>query len=305
MVERSETAEAVLDKKISGKCNEAILISGGARSGTTIMGKIVHSFQNVEYVFEPPMLFSLFSLLGYLTESQWKLLYETYLYEEFLMNALAGRGINLNRSDDSSIYHAKSESAIERRLAQSLRKVDAERLAETTVIAYKMPDVVPFLPQLKRYYPGTRMILMTRKAPEVFNSLLEKGWYRDEVLRQENVIWPNRFLNGMRIPFWVDSADDEAWCGMDELNRVAYYYLRVNETLSGIPDKIQIRYDDLVSQSEAAARSLAGQLGLMFGEKTAEVLKTVERKRKENNCPALSRLKPAIREQAEHYSRLS
>ena len=64
-----------LDKKISKKCNEAIIISGGARSGTTIIGKVLHSLKNVEYAFEPPALFALFPLINDLPKKIWKLLY--------------------------------------------------------------------------------------------------------------------------------------------------------------------------------------------------------------------------------------
>ena len=76
------------------KCNKAVLISGSARSGTTILAKILHSFKNVELAFEPPVLYSLFALLPELEEKQWRLLYETHLYEEFFRDALSGRAIN-------------------------------------------------------------------------------------------------------------------------------------------------------------------------------------------------------------------
>jgi len=43
----------------SDKVNSSILISGVARSGTTIVGKLISSFDGVEYSFEPPMMFTL------------------------------------------------------------------------------------------------------------------------------------------------------------------------------------------------------------------------------------------------------
>jgi hypothetical protein len=287
------------------KCNEAILISGGARSGTTILGKIMHTFQDVEYSFEPPMLFSLFPLLPVLPEHHWKLLYESYLYEEFLMNALAGRGLNCNRADDSSIYNVKKGKLIESRLRQSLRKADAEELAKKSQIAYKMPDVVPFLPQLKRYYSGTWIVIMTRKAPEVFNSILEKAWFSTKALKEKNLIWPNRIVNGLKVPFWVDGKDYQDWCEMDELQRTAYYYLRVNESLKNIPGCIRIRYDDLIEDPKAITKLLTERLNLAWGDKTDHILSTVSRTRKYRNYKILNKLEPEIREQVEYYSSMS
>ena len=81
------------------------------------------------------------------------------------MNSLAGRGVNYNRIDDSSIYKVKPEQLIEGRLNTSLRKVDAERFARKSQLAYKTPDIAPFLPQLKKYYPETKIIVTLREAP--------------------------------------------------------------------------------------------------------------------------------------------
>ena len=291
-----------LDRHIYNKCNDCIVISGSARSGTTIVGKIIHSFDNVEYTFEPPLLYSLFPLILELDEDYWKLLYETYLYEEFLVSALSGRGINCNREDDSSIYRVKSEKLINERLSKSLRKIEGEKLAQKSRIAYKMPDVVPFIYRLKEYYPGTTVLIVLRKAPYVFNSLLEKGWFSDRTLREENVVWPNRFLDGMRIPFWVAPEDDEYWCEMDELHRIAYYYISVNKPVEKISDCITVKYDDLIEGPLGTAKLLARKLGLHFGDKTLEILDTVKRTQKSRDMTILEKLKPQVRKQVEYYS---
>jgi hypothetical protein len=294
-----------LDDYISEKCGKAIVVSGSARSGTTIIGKIIHTFQDVEYVHEPPMLFSLFGLISEIDENHWRLLYETYLYEEFLMNALAGRSLNCNRADDSSIYHVKSQRWLEERQNKSLRKVDAELLARNSSLSYKMPDVVPFLPLLNEYYPGTRIIMMLREAHDVFSSLLEKGWFKDETLREKNIIWPNRFLKGIRIPFWVDPADDEKWVEMDELHRIAYYYVRVNQPVEKLTDCIKVKYSDLVKDPRETVRSLAKELNITWGEKTDDVLNGVSRKRTTADYSILKNLDPKTREEVEYFSNIS
>jgi len=291
-----------LDSYAYDKCNDGIVISGSARSGTTIVGNIIHSFKNVEYAFEPPLLYSLLPLISELNEDHWKLLYETYLYEEFLMSAISGRGINCNRMDDSSIYKVKSEKLINERLSKSLRKIDGEKLAQKSRIVYKMPDVVPFLCRLKEYYPGTTVLIVLRKATYVFNSLLEKGWFSDKMLKEENLIWPYRCLNGIRIPFWVTSGDDKSWCEMDELHRIAYYYISVHSPVEKIPNCITVKYDDLIENPLNTAKLMAEKLKLNFGDKTFEILDTVKRTQKNRHMAILDKLNPQVRKQVERYS---
>jgi len=159
----------------SSVVENSILVTGSARSGTTIMGKLIHSLANVEYVFEPPMLFSLYAMMNKLPKDQWQLLYETYLYEEFLVNSLAGRSLNCNKADDSSIYRVKGEKEINDRLSASRCKSDIERYCEQYTVAYKLPDIIPFVPKIIEFYPNMRVIVMLRDGVGVINSLIKKN----------------------------------------------------------------------------------------------------------------------------------
>ena len=291
-----------LDKRIYDKCNNTIIITGAARSGTTILGKIIHSFKNVEYAFEPPILVSLFSLIYVISEQNWKLLYETYLYEDFLLNALAGRNLNCNRVDDSSIYKVKKESEIKNRQSISLSKIEAENSMLSHQIAWKMPDIVPFVPKLKEYYPKTKVIAITRRAPEVIISLVEKKWHTIETLNKQNLIWPNRFINSIRIPFWVKKEDDILWFEMNELDRCAYHYLRMNEAIKDIPNCKIIKYDELITNPSGTMEKLSKEFQLSWGEKTDEIIRVVKRTKKDRDVKILEKISSPLREKVEHFS---
>ena len=265
-----------LDSNIYDKCNKAVVITGGARNGTTILGKIVHSFENIEYSFEPPTLYSVFALMDQIDQNSWKLLYETYLYEEFFMNALAGRNLNCNLADDSSIFKVWPESKIKTRQKESLGKYAAEKNTKHKTIVYKIPDIVPFIPKLIEYYPNTRIITITRSAPEVINSLIQKSWFTDKTLTEENLNWPNSFSNSLRIPFWVEVKDHEAWCLMNELHRCAYYYIRMTEAIRKIDNQITIKYSDLVVDTFGVVKKLAQELDCEWGEKTKSIIDSVQ-----------------------------
>jgi len=292
-----------LDKNIYDKCNEAIIITGTHRSGTTIMGKIINSCERVEYSFEPPMLFTLLPLINFLNEKDWKILYETYLYEELLVYSLAGRSINCNRIDDSSIYLVKGADEIESRLSRSLKKEKAIELALSSRIAYKMPIVGHLMPKLKKYYPGSKIVVMHRNAVDVFNSILGKGWFSSESLGKSNIKWwPFCKMKGVKVPCWIDPGDFDEWNAMDELHKTAYYYIMVNKSLKDILESILIEYDKLVADPVAETNSLFKKLNLQKGKKTDKLIANISRTNKQRDYEILSKLRPNVREEVEYYS---
>ena len=155
----------------NNKVNNSIIIIGSGRSGTSILGNIIHSFKNVEYAYEPPTLEILFPMIDEMPKDIWKQIYEIFLYEEFLHKAIAGRNINLNRNDISCIYNVKSKEEIETRLSKSFTRFEIEGLIDNKVIAYKYVGSFNIL-KLIDYYPGTRIIEVYRDPNSTINSIV-------------------------------------------------------------------------------------------------------------------------------------
>ncbi len=285
----------------SEKVANAIMVTGSGRSGTTILGKVIHSFKNVEYAFEPPMMYGLLPLIGDMPESQWKLLYETYLYEELLINALAGRSINCNRADDSSIYSVKGAHEIDGRINRSLGKWEAESMVGNYTIAYKVPSAMPFLPRLVEYYPAMRIVVIKRGAVETINSLMKKDWFSDENISTSQ-IWPFRVKGDGKIPFWVKDGDDDYWLSLNSIDRCAYYYVRVNEDLNRVPDRIELEYENLLKDPEAIIQRLANKLGLQFGEKTNEIVQSIKPTIQSRDMGLMDKITPDLAERVRLYS---
>lgn len=275
---------------------EAIFISGVARSGTTILGKAIHSMDEVEYAFEPSLLFSLIPLLNNFHQDDWKLLFETYLYEDFIINAIAGRSINCNKSDDSSIYRVKNDEDIENRLNISLSKVMAISMVRNKTLALKMPDMAPFFPKIKVLYPHMRMIVMRRNAGDVINSLMQKKWFSNEMLDQ-GLVWPFDNSYSVNIPFWVKKCDYDYWLGLTEIDRCAYYYIKMNENFNGFSNYTFINYDDLLENPSLIISNLASELGLSYGEKTKEIINSIHRTNSVRDISILSQVSISLREE--------
>jgi hypothetical protein len=290
--------------KAKKKVNNAILLTGCARNGTTIMGKIIHSFELVEHVHEPPMLFSLVPLIDKMPREIWKLLYETYLYEEFLINAVSGRAINCNKSDDSSIYRVKTFEDVERRLEKTIRKNEAEKKASECVIFYKMPDIVPFVPKICEYYPGLTVVIMKRDAVGVLNSIIAKGWFSQEN-EDKNLVWPFKRYRGSKVPFWVDENDMDLWISLSEIDRCAYYYIRSNAAMHRIPSRIEISYEQFVGNPERIVLNVSKILKLTFGKKTRDIIRSVSPTKCDRNKRIVDEVCSLFRDRVKHFSEIS
>lgn len=290
-----------LSSKANRFCSDAILISGSARSGTTLVGSLVHSMQRVEYVFEPPTLIALLSLINNLDESHWKLLYEAYLYEEFLLNSVAGRAINCNTADDSSIYKVKSKQEIELRLRIHSTRKTTQQNSTGSVIAFKIPDVIYMIPKLKEYYPSMRVIVVLRDAIDTLNSLIAKKWFSLET-QNSDLIWPFKIYEGVKLPYWVKDGEEADWVAMAELDRAAYYYIRVNEKVTNISKRIEIKYSDLMHSPQKEIERIAEILNLNFGQKTKEIIKGIARTNVPRNQQILSGIRSDLKDKVIFYS---
>ncbi|XPV76196.1 MAG: hypothetical protein ACNI27_16545 [Desulfovibrio sp.] len=292
-----------IDPTSNNLCETPILISGSARSGTTIIGKLLHTMKGVEYNYEPPVLFSLFATISDIPTCLFKLYYETYLYEEFFVNSIAGRFINCNTVDDTSIHQVKTAEEISKRLDGSLRKDEVKSTIDNPQIIYKMPDIVPMITKLLDIYPRTRTLIMRRDALGVFHSIKKKGWFSDEVLKKESRIWPFRFIDNsqIKIPFWVPVNQSEFWVSASEVDRIGLYYLNTNSEYDFDPSLI-VHYGDLVEKPRKTMNKIMDTFGLTAGGKTEEILATISNNRKKPSKKIFDEMSPDIREKVLYWS---
>jgi len=289
-----------ISKKARKVVDQSILITGSARSGTSIVNTLVHSLNGIESEFEPPMLFSLIPMIGKMDNVQWTMLFETYLYEDVFIPALSGRRINLNRYDDSSIWKAKDETAIADRLSQSWSKKDAVEKSTKHRLAFKMPDIVPFLKSIKTHYPGMKLITTRRDYRTTLSSLMKKGWFSTEVLDTGSV-WPFSCHENQCIPYWVDEQDHSYWTGMTELERCAYYFIKMNEGLMLMPERHDVWYEDLIEKPENVISRISCYLNASTTPITTKVLETIS-PRANNDDLDCSGLAKSIIEKMEYFS---
>lgn len=259
--------------------DKMIIIGGSARSGTTIMGKLINSLDKTEYMFEPPMLESLLLKKDELKNESLKELLQFYFFDNFLLDALAGRNINLNTNDDSCILHVKSEEDIKNRQNKSFSRVELEELVLSTTFSFKLPEIVFFIDVINELFPQNKKILMHRNPNDVINSIVQKKWFSNEYLNvnHSSQIFAIEIIDNIKVPYWVKETDKQFWVNTTELNRCAYYYKRISEEiLNNASNSIIVDYGKFIKSPDELFKKIVDSLSFEYGEKTQEVLNTVK-----------------------------
>lgn len=265
-----------LSPDIKKKTRKTILITGSARSGTSIFGKLFGSLERTEYFFEPPTLFSLFSIINLIPTIQAELLFETFIYEELLVGSLSGRNINLRRQDASSIRHIKCGVEIKRRLQQLARKREINTDMITPVL--KIPDFVNRIATIGEKLKLSRFLIVVRDPVNVINSILRRGWLSDTSLRNETLVWPNQYHGCIPAPHWLPRVWLSDWDAMKEADRAALYYCLQTEVTNEVSSIASvIDYNQMINHPHELVEALCTQFGLMPGRCTQQVISTIKR----------------------------
>lgn len=271
----------ILKKQATQKVCNSTAIIGSARSGTTIVGKIVGSFEKIEYFFEPELLFSLFANKDQISENFFKQLYETYLYEDLFVNAVTGRKLNLRKIDDSSIFFTHSSEEVENRLHIDHLK---ERFISENNICYKIPDFTHMFSEVTSMYPKMRTIQVIRDPISTINSIMEKGWFSDHSLQKANIIWPLDLSCKIPKPHWASKITPTDWNNYSELDRCCYYYESQTIQLQDC-NNLLVKYDDLLQDPFSVTKKMAKHIGAKPSNLTKDILQSVKMQSSTNHTP--------------------
>ena len=258
-----------------------ILIGGPGRSGTRILGSLFDSLKNTEYAFEPLMLYALIPSIETLPRDDWKLLFETFLVEEFLFNAMAGRYLNFNENDYSFVRMSKSDEEIEDRLGRTRTRNEILESASERRIVIKVPDLMPYMERVMTYYPGIVLVVMLRKPESVIGSFVRKHSYADDNLLGPWNYPPYRRHGEYFLPSWIAPEDISSFVEMNEVERCCYAYARGYENLPVGENVLVVDYDEFVQHPEETLLALCRRFKRKFGPKTKQVLDLVKEPEKD------------------------
>lgn len=256
--------------------NSSVILTGAPRTGTTLLGKIIATFEKFDYTFEPPMLRSILSLLENRQEQadQFQLLFESYCYEEILLQKIAGRTLNFNPYDDSYVEKVLPKDEIGKRLSRSWRKTELENQSKEYRLVMKIPSVIHRIEDLISYYQGISFVVSIRRPEDVIQSILKKEWFKN-VSTLHPLITPFYIEGVSWAPDCIPSQHFEQWTNGSEKDRALLYYIHQYEKLK-ICDKLSlIDYNMLVDNPKMVIEELAATLKGVMTEKTAEIIKSI------------------------------
>ena len=271
----------VLSRNNKKIINKLIWITGTGRTGTTIGGKLISSFKNVEYFFEPNTIPSILPMINKVDFPLWKIIFETYLIEDLFFNSLAGRSLNFNKNDDSFIYTSYSKKEIKKRLILRTRRKNFfhKPQVQNKTILIKSLDSAKYLLKVQKKYPKIRFIFFKRNINSTLTSIIKKKWYYKNGYNSAH--YPMVKKNNDYFPNWLDKKNYLSWLNFNQYEKCVFYILEMHKYEKQFKRKIIFNYDMLLKKPYSYTKKICKKLNMRFGPNTKKIIKTI--KPKNNN----------------------
>jgi hypothetical protein len=263
-----------------------IVITGVARSGTTILGKLVGSMKPAYYFYEPAIM----KYLPFLCYSNPKLdhiyngLFRSMLIEDYLLPVAQGRNLNLNMGEDSYVGHYLPLDEVKMNWQTPSRRkiVVAQLRKERPWWVIKTTGYQHLFAVTRVAMPGVRFLHIIRNGNDVVSSALKRGWYTDQYMNREIVDWaqlPEK-NNGCNLPWYLDGESKECFSTWNQATRAASIWrclteVGMAECQAHPEDCQQLTYEDLVRQPRERVDSFNQLYGLEPTELTQKHIASV------------------------------
>ncbi len=167
---------------------------------------------------------------------------------------------------------ALPEDEAARRLRRTLERVRRFGLARRLRAVEQTPETSFVLGAALCAYPQAKVVHMVRDGRDVVCSLLEKGWLRAERGGADDVGSPY----GEQARFWVEPERAPEFLAASEATRACWAWRRyLSAARAAAPAAtIEVRYEELAADPDAAATRIAGHIGADPGV-LAEALREV------------------------------
>lgn len=276
--------------------DNAVMISGIVRSGTSMLGKIVGSLDNVEYSYEPPLAFTVDHLLksNKIDSALSSQLLRTYFSEDIVLNYHQGRGYNMRPTDESCIFNMKEYSDVLSRWHDISNVLDAANFAAASQsrLVFKTPIAYSLAKMVISNYKNAKIIEIDRNLRDVFSSIKVKNWFKQDSLSNEiyPAMWPFfAYEKGgvkLTIPYYIDPHNIQSgWAELSEDDKILYlliaagkYKLNFMEFIEteGYGSKVlYVKYEDLLTTPDVTMRHVVFFAGIEYGKKTQELVSAI------------------------------
>ena len=258
-------------KLINSRIN---FITGCARSGTTIIGNIIASFNGSDYFFEPDSFRSIIFLKKKINKHLWKLTFETYLYHDLIKSSLRARRMSMNKNDDSYFFKVKKKSDLNIKLKSNF-DLHEKIIKKLPKFFIKEPCMISEILDLKKKYPSFKIILVDRDPIEIVASLSKKKWFSNKIERY----YPLIKHKSSYFPFWLHKNYYVEWKNLNIYERSALYTIKMRKIISKEKNVIKLNYNSLLEDPKKFVFRLSKKLNLKPTKKTYKLIKSLYKNR--------------------------
>jgi len=156
-----------------------LIITGVGRSGTSLMGKILGSFTNTLYLYEPAILKYAPMYKDCDLEGIRGMIFEDYFAQQMMC-----RSVNIVRENDSyykNYWHGNGLLKPNGYDSEYVEISTREQVLDfKPVFIIKTNEAQTNLPFLNELFPNCHIVHCVRNGSDVIQSSLARGWYTDE-----------------------------------------------------------------------------------------------------------------------------
>ena len=269
-----------------------VWITGPARSGTSLFGKLISSMKDVEYFFEPELLYSLVPLIKKISFKEWNCIFETYISEDLFYNHFIGRKLNFRKSDDSYVLNSVNNIELKNKLTNTLAQRDIKKILKKKKIKViiKIPSLVEDLSHLKKKIKTNKFICTDRNSFSILNSLIKKKWFNQKNLINND--FPLQKINNYLYPMWLPKKYFKLWKTLNFEERSAIYIVIQKKSIKKLKPNYLIKYEDLLLNPKTQLENVCQKFNFNFTKKTSTLIKLINNEKLYTN----TRLQYNIRE---------
>ena len=257
--------------------NKKILwIIGLERSGTTVLGNLLGSCKNVEYLYEPDTLYPILHLKNKISHDKWKMLFECYFYNDLLRNRINNRQINLNKTDDSYYFNYKNKLQLNKKTFDIFKK---NKNIPRSKIIIKVPGLIDEIINLKKLYKDFQFIVIERPSSEIVNSIINKAWFKNNY---DNRHFPYIKKGNKIYPFWLAKKYYKIWNTFNEYEKAAFYVIEYKKKIKKLKNLFNLKYNQLIDNPKIILKKISKKFNLSPTDKTINLIKKIKKIKRKN-----------------------
>lgn len=262
--------------------NNIFWITGPARSGTSLLGKLLSTLKNIEYFYEPELIFSLLPMIKNISKKKWQLIYETYLSEELFFNKVTGRKLNFRKKDFSYIKNSIENNKLQKILTQELNRKSLTKYLKKNkhVVMIKAPDIIKNISEITNFYPRNKLIICNRNSADVTFSLIQKNWFDKKNIKDST--FPLLIKNHEYFPFWLPEKFHSKWKGYNANERCIFYVILTKKMIKSIKPSFTFNFEELIKNPNIVLNKFCKKFNFNKTFKTKEVISSIKNKKTSN-----------------------